>query len=78
MEKGAVVMMNHSRAGRRCRTVRFVRTVAGDLRKDAQGTIRYEMENLDRQLVLVDWDQGFTVPVFPHEIEIVDLHELRV
>jgi hypothetical protein len=62
----------------RCRVVRFVRTVAGDLRKDAQGTIRYEMDNLDRQLVLVDWDQGFTVPVFPNEIEIFDLHELRV
>lgn len=64
-------MLDHSRAGMRCRTIRFVRTVEGDLRKDAQGTIRYEMDNLDRRLVLVEWDQGFIVPVFPHEIEVL-------
>jgi hypothetical protein len=28
--------------------------------------------------VLVEWDQGFIVPVFPHEIEVLDEHELRV
>lgn len=71
-------MTDHARAGMRCRTVRFVRTVAGDLRKDAQGTIRYEIENLERRLVLVDWDQGFTVPVFPHEIEVFAADEVRV
>jgi hypothetical protein len=27
---------------------------------------------------LVEWDQGFTVPVFPHEIELVSAPELRV
>lgn len=70
-------MTDHSRAGMRCRTVRFVRTVEGDLRRDAHGTIRYEMDNLDRRLVLVEWDQGFTVPVFPHEIEVLAIHELR-
>jgi len=70
-------MTDHSRAGMRCRTVRFVRTVEGDLRRDAHGTIRYEMDNLDRRLVLVEWDQGFTVPVFPHEIEVLPTHELR-
>jgi hypothetical protein len=37
----------------------------------ATGTIRYEMENLGRSLVMVDWDKGFTVPVFPHEIEML-------
>ena len=70
-------MTDHTRAGLRCRTIRFVRTVEGDLRRDAQGTIRYEMDNLDRRLVLVEWDQGFTVPVFPHEIE-VSAPELRL
>jgi hypothetical protein len=43
--------------------------VEGDLKKDSTGTIRYEMDNLGRNLVLVDWDRGFTVPVFPYEIE---------
>ena len=70
-------MTDHSRAGMRCRTLRFVRTVEGDLRRDAEGTIRYEMDNLDRRLVLVEWDQGFTVPVFPHEIEVLTAHELQ-
>ena len=71
-------MTDHTRAGMRCRTVRFVRTVEGDLRRDAQGTIRYEIDNLDRRLVLVEWDQGLTVPVFPHEIELLNKPALRV
>ena len=71
-------MMDHTRAGMRCRIVRFVRTVEGGIRRDAQGTIRYEMDNLDRRLVLVEWDQGFTVPVFPHEIELLNEPEVRV
>jgi hypothetical protein len=70
-------MIDRTRAGVRCRTIRFVRTVEGDLPKDADGTILYEMENLGRLLVLVKWDRGFTVPVFPHEIEIVDLDNAR-
>ena len=70
-------MIDRTRAGMRCRTIRFVRTVEGDLPKDAYGTIRYEMENLERLLVLVAWDRGFIVPVFPHEIEVVDLDNAR-
>ena len=66
-------MIDRTRAGLRCRTIRFVRTVEGDLQKDAYGTIRYEIENLGRLLVLVEWDRGFTVPVFPHEMEVVNL-----
>jgi hypothetical protein len=62
-------MIDQSRMGMRCRTTCFVRTVEGDLPRNSQGTIRCEMENLSRHLILVQWDQGFTVPVFPHEIE---------
>jgi hypothetical protein len=36
------------------------------------------MDNLDRHLILVQWDQGFTVPVFPHEIEICAEEEARL
>ena len=50
-------MIDRTRCGRRCRTIQFVRTVEGDLRRDARGTIRYETENLGRSLVMVDWDQ---------------------
>jgi hypothetical protein len=70
-------MIDRTRAGLRCRTIRFVRTVEGDLPKDACGTIRYEIENLGRLLVLVEWDRGFTVPVFPHEIEVANLHNVQ-
>jgi hypothetical protein len=72
------VMIDRSQAGMRCRTIRFVRTVSGDLPKEAQGTIRYSMENLGRQLILVEWDRGFTVPVFPHEIEMSEFVEARL
>jgi hypothetical protein len=47
-----------------------VRTVKGDLPRGSQGSIVYETENLGRQLILVNWDKGFSVPVFPDEIEI--------
>jgi len=70
-------MIDRSRAGRRCRTNQLVRTVEGDLARAATGTIRYEMENLGRNLVMVDWDKGFTVPVFPHEIEAIVEQEAR-
>ena len=70
-------MLDRTRAGMRCRTIQFVRTVEGDLPKDAYGTILYEMENLGRLLVLVEWDRGFIVPVFPHEIEVMAWENAR-
>ena len=76
MMKG-VDMIDRARAGMRCRTSRLVRTVEGDLPRDARGTIRYETENLGRNLVMVDWDRGFTVPVFPDEVEVLAVDEVR-
>ena len=61
-------MTDRSRAGYRCETQYFLRTVKGDLPRGSQGTIAYEMENLGRHLILVNWDKGFAVPVFPDEI----------
>lgn len=63
-------MIDRSHAGRRCHTRQFVRTVKGDLSRGSQGTVVYEIENLGRQLILVEWDAGFSVPVFPDEIEL--------
>jgi hypothetical protein len=71
-------MIDRTKAGQRCRTIRFIRTVKGDLPKNSLGTVRYEMENLGRQLVLVTWDEGATVPVFPDEIEVLEFAEARV
>jgi len=43
----------------------------GLLPRDTQGTIRYEMDNVDRRLIFVDWDNGMDVLVFAEEIEIL-------
>ena len=63
-------MIDRTQAGRRCYTRHLVRTVKGDLSRASYGTIVYQMENLGRQLILVNWDKGISVPVFPDEIEI--------
>jgi hypothetical protein len=46
--------------------------VRGNLPRGSQGTVAYETENLGRQLILVNWDVGISVPVFPHEVELDD------
>ncbi len=70
-------MISRMHAGHRCHTRRFVRTVKGDLPRGTPGTVLYEMENLGRRLVLVQWDRGITVPVFPEEIELEGRDEVH-
>jgi len=43
----------------------------GAVQRSTQGTIRYAMENLGRDLVMVDWDTGQATVVFPHDIELL-------
>ena len=63
-------MVDRTRAGLRCHTRYLVRTVKGNLPRGSEGTIESETENLGRHLIVVKWDKGFSVPVFPNEIEI--------
>jgi hypothetical protein len=63
-------MLNRAHTGLRCATQQLVRTVEGNLPRGSQGTLVYEIENLGRRLILVNWDNGFSVPVFPHEIDV--------
>lgn len=63
-------MIDWTRAGMRCRTVRPVRIEGADLPRGAWGTIHYETESLGRPVVLVDWDNGPSAHMFPHEIEV--------
>ena len=63
-------MLDRTHAGCRCSTRRLLRTVRGNLPRGSQGTVAYEMDNLGRHLILVNWDQGFSVPVFPDEVEV--------
>lgn len=64
-------MIDRSHAGRRCRTRRHVYTAQDVLPRHSSGTIRYELDNLGRKLVFVDWDTGAEVLVFPAEIEVL-------
>jgi hypothetical protein len=64
-------MVDRTYAGARCRTVRHINTHTGLLPRDTRGTIRYEMDNLDRHLVFVDWDNAMNALVFAEEIEIL-------
>jgi hypothetical protein len=64
-------MMFGSAAGSRCRANRQIRTPAGNVQLFAEGTIIYEIDNLGRHLLEVDWENGIRAYVFPHEVEIV-------
>ena len=62
-------MIDRKHTGARCRTVRHITTREGRLYRHTYGTIRYEMDNLGRHLVSVDWDNEINVAVFSQEIE---------
>jgi hypothetical protein len=64
-------MIESSLTGMRCRAMRPVRSHRGLIRRSTEGTIRYDMENLGRHLISVQWDGGVTDYVFPSEIEII-------
>src|SRR2546427_4715915 len=64
------VMLDRTHAGFRCSTRRLLPTVQGNLPQGSQGTVAYEMDNLGRHLLFVHWDLGFSVPVFPDEVEV--------
>lgn len=67
-------MIDRTHTGLRCHTLHLVRTVKGDLPRGSQGAVVYEMDNLGRHLILVNWDSGISVPVFPDEIALEDEH----
>jgi hypothetical protein len=68
-------MINFTRHGQRCRAKRLIRSHAGIIEQSKKGTIAFETENLGRQLILVDWDQGMSTYTFTNEIEIIDANE---
>lgn len=64
-------MINRIFSGSRCRVIRHVHHPGGAIDRNTHGTIRYGLENLGRDLVLVDWDTGRATLVFPHDIELL-------
>jgi hypothetical protein len=70
-------MIDRTHTGIRCSTRVLLRTVEGLLPQGSQGTVVYEMDNLGRHLILVNWDRGFSVPVFPNEVAFEPEHVAR-
>jgi len=68
---GGTHVINRIFSGSRCRVIRQVHYPDGAVHRFTLGTIRYAMENLGRELVMVDWDTGRATVVFPHDIELV-------
>jgi hypothetical protein len=65
-------MIDLSSKGIRCRAAREIRTNWGMVTTSTGGTIQYEIENVGRYLILVDWDNGLSLNVSPSEIEVID------
>jgi hypothetical protein len=70
-------MIDTKRTGTRCRAKKLIRDHGITIEPDNQGIIVYEIEDLERQLILVEWDGGPSLYVFPSEIEITGTPESR-
>ena len=68
-------MINRIFSGSRCRVIRQVHYPGGAVHRFTAGTIRYAMENLGRELVMVDWDTGQATVVFPRDIELLEAEQ---
>ena len=65
-------MIDFTSKGTRCRAKRMIRSHVGMISPLNEGTITYEIENLERRLILVQWDNGVSTYVFADEIAIID------
>ena len=59
-------MQTHSE--KRCRLIGSIRDHSGRVRFGEQPTILREVDNLDRHMFLVQFDDGATTFLFPNEI----------
>lgn len=64
-------MIESKPAGTRCLATREIRTHAGLIKRFTQGVILYDLDNLGRRLIYVQWDNGLAGYVYPIEIEAV-------
>lgn len=62
--------MDSTLTGMRCRATREIRTTQGLIRRYSEGVIQYDMENLGRHLIRVQWDSGVVDYAYPPELEI--------
>lgn len=64
-------MIDSTLSGMRCRATKEIRTCQGLIRRYTEGIIQYDMENLGRHLIRVQWDSGVVDYAYPVEIEIL-------
>ena len=64
-------MVDTSLTGMRCRTTKEIRSHQGLVRRYSEGIIQYNMDNLGRHLISVQWDNGVIDYVYPLEIELL-------
>lgn len=53
-------MIDTSLTGRRCRATKEIRSHRGRTQRFTEGTIQYDLDNLGRHLLSVEWDSGVT------------------
>jgi len=56
--------------GTRCRAQRAIIGHQGIVKANTEGTIQHVIDNLDRRLINVKWDNGVTMYAFPDEVKI--------
>ncbi len=61
--------------GMKCRSVKVRRSHRGLITKSTEGIVRYDIYNLGRHLIAVQWNGGVIDYVFPSEIEIIGKKE---
>jgi hypothetical protein len=68
--KEAWIMIDRKRTGMRCGAKKIIRNHKVTIQPANQGTILYEVENLGRKLILVQWDGKSSTYAFPEDLEI--------
>jgi hypothetical protein len=64
-------MVDTSLTGTRCRATKEIRSHQGLVRRYSEGIIQYNMDNLGRHLISVQWDNGLIDYVYALEIELL-------
>jgi hypothetical protein len=68
-------MVDTNLTGMKCRAIKEIRSHRGLVRRRSEGIIQYDIDNLGRHLISVQWDNGVIDYVYPPEIEILGREE---
>jgi hypothetical protein len=68
-------MFDTSLTGMRCRATKEIRSHRALIRRYSEGIIQYNMDNLGRHLIRVQWDNGVIDYAYLFEIEVLGQRE---